>query len=154
MSLEQRIEEAYRAAMKARDMTAIDTYRLLRAALKQVHVDQQNDLTDDDVVQILSREARKRQEAAAEFGKSGRPDLAAKERAELAVIQTYLPQALSEDEVKTLVAETIQEVGATDLKGLGAVMKAVMPKVKGRADGQLVSRLVREALAPAPPPPT
>lgn len=152
MNLEQRIEEDYRAALKARESDKVDTLRLLRAAIKQVQIDRRTDLTDEDVISILAKEGRKRQEAAAEYEKSGRADLARKEREELKFISAYLPEALTEGELKELIAEAVRETHAADLKAMGAVMKAVMGKVKGRADGQLVNRLVREALAPPGPP--
>lgn len=153
MNLEERMEGDYRAAMKARNSDLVETFRVLRAAIKQIRIDRRVDLTDDDVIQVLSKEARKRQEAAAEYEKSGRADLSDKERDEFKVIETYLPQPLREEEVKALLAEAIRETNATDLKAMGAVMKAVMARAKGRADGHLVNRLVREALAPPKPPP-
>ena len=121
--------------------------RLLTAAFKQVEVDQRKELTADDVTAILSSEAKKRREAIEEAERAGRYELAAQEKYELALIEVYLPQQLSRAEIEKLVREAVQEVGATTPKDMGKVMKVLMPRLQGQADGKLVNTIVKEVLS-------
>jgi uncharacterized protein YqeY len=134
-------------AMRSGDTRRREALRLLTAAFKQVEVDQRKELTEDDVIGILTSEAKKRREAIEEAEKAGRADLAAQEEYELALIQTYLPQQLSRAEIEKLVREAVREVGATTPKDMGKVMKVLMPRLQGRADGKLVNTIVKEVLS-------
>lgn len=132
-------------AMKAGDKTRRDILRQLSAAFKQSEVDQQKELTADDALKILQKEAKRRQESIADFTKAGR-DVSDIE-AELALIESYLPEQLSKEKIAVFVKEAIAEVGATSPADMGKVMQAVMSKVQGQADGKVVSQVVREHLA-------
>jgi len=135
-----------RAAMKAREATRVSTLRMLMAAMKNTQVEKGHELDDDEVIEVISREAKRRRESMEAFEKGGRAELVEKEGAELAVLETYLPEKLSDDELSRLVDDAIAETGASSPKEMGQVMKAVMPKVKGRADGAAVSAAVRARL--------
>jgi uncharacterized protein len=144
--LRDRIADDMRASMKAREQTRVSTLRMLMAAMKNTQVEKGHELDDDEVVDVIAREAKRRRESMEAFEKGGRAELVEKEGAELAVLETYLPERLSEEELAALVDEAIAETGATSPKEMGQVMKAVMPKVKGRADGSAVSAVVRARL--------
>jgi hypothetical protein len=148
MPLDEQIEADLKAAMKARDTERVGALRMALAAIKNLRVEagRSGAVSDEETIQLLTREAKKRTEAAEAFEQAGRTELAEKERRELAVLQPYLPAQLADDEVRTLVDEAIAQVGASSPGDLGAVMSAVMPKVKGRADGKRVNALVRERL--------
>ncbi|MCX6760525.1 MAG: GatB/YqeY domain-containing protein [Candidatus Nealsonbacteria bacterium] len=104
-------------------------------------------LTEEEVLEVVSYEAKKRRESISEFGKGGRNDLVEKEKKELAIIETYLPKQLSEEEIRSLVKEAVEKTGAKEQKDMGKVMAELMPKTKGRADGSLVSKIVKESIA-------
>jgi uncharacterized protein YqeY len=123
-----------------------DTLRMLLAAIQQEEVDTRRTLADEDVQAILVKQAKQRHESIADAERAGRVDLAANERAELAIIENYLPQMMSRDEIRVLATETIADLGVTDVKGMGQVMGHLMPQLKGRADGRVVSDVVRELL--------
>ncbi len=146
MGLKQLIEEHYRIAVKNRDTFRTGVYRLLKAALKNAEIDRRRELTEEEILEILGREAKKRREAVEEFDKSGRNDLAQQERLELHLIEGYLPPPLSEEELQNLIQQEVQELGASGEKDIGLVMRSVMPKVKGRAEGKAVQQLVRQVL--------
>lgn len=147
MSLKDQLTQDLKTALKSGDETRKNTVRLLLAAVKQVEVDRQVTLTDDDLLAVLQKEAKSRRESLAEAQTAGRADLTADLEAELAVIEAYLPQALSREELRALAQAAIAEAGATEAKHLGAVMKLLTPRTKGRADGKLVNEIVRELLA-------
>ena len=147
MSLIGRLEEEVREAMLARDGTRRDALRLILASLKSAEKELQRPLSDDEVLQVLQRERKKRYEAADAFRSAGREEQAATEEAELAVLQEFMPAPLSEDDLERIVDDAIAENGATSLRDMGRVMKDVMPQVAGRADGSAVGQLVREKLA-------
>ena len=137
--------------MKARDELTVATLRMVLTAItsEEVSGKQARELTDDDVLTVLGREAKKRRESAEAYDTANRPELADRERAELSVIAKYLPESMSEAEVKAVVDAAVAKVsadGATGQAAMGAVMKIVQPQVKGRADGGQVAALVREAL--------
>jgi uncharacterized protein len=144
--LRDRIADDMRAAMKAREQTRVSTLRMLMAAMKNTQVEKGHELDDEEVVEVIAREAKRRRESMEAFEKGGRPELVEKEGSELAVLETYLPERLSDDDLAALVDEAIAETNATSPKEMGQVMKALMPKVKGRADGAAVSALVRARL--------
>jgi hypothetical protein len=134
--------------MKARDTQAVAALRMVLARIKETKVSagHGDEVTDDEVQTLIGREAKRRTEAARAFSDAGRDELAAKEEAELAILQRYLPQQMSDDELAAVIDETIAATGASSAGDFGKVMGAVMPKVKGRADGTRVNALVRERL--------
>ena len=147
MSLIERLEAEMRDAMRARDADRRDTLRLILSSLKGAEKELQRPLSDDEELQVLQRERKKRLEAADAFRAGGRADQAAQEEAELAVLQEFMPEPLDEDELERIVDDAIAENGATSMGDFGRVMADVMPQVAGRADGSAVSQLVREKLA-------
>ena len=136
-------------AMKAKEAgkQRLSVIRLVRGAVRQLEIDGKKELGDEDVLGVISKEAKQRRDAIEEFKKGGRDDLVAAAEAEIAILMEYLPKQLSKDEIKSLVQEAIAASGATSPKDMGKVMKELMPKVKGRADGKLVNEVVKEALA-------
>ena len=147
--LKERLRADLNAAMRARDQVRLRTLRMALTSItnEEVAGAAARDLTDDEVVRVLTREARKRREAAEAFAAAGRDDQAAAERAEGEVLAGYLPAQLSDDELAALVAAAIAETGATGLPGMGLVMKTVTPRVAGRADGARVAAEVRRHLS-------
>ena len=148
MSLAQQIETDLKASMKARDSETTGTLRMVLAAIKNLRAEAGHgaEVSDEEMLDLLAREAKRRNEAATAYAEAGRDELADKERRELAVLERYLPERLDPDELTAIVDETIAEVGATGPSDVGKVMGAVMPKVKGTADGGQVNALVRERL--------
>ena len=147
MSLIAQIEDEVKEAMLARDTARRDALRLILSSLRSAEKDLQRPLSDGEELQVLQRERKKRIEAAEAFHGAGRDEQAAKEEAELAVLQEFMPEPLSEDELEQIVDDAIAENGATSLQDLGRVMADVMPQIAGRADGSAVSQIVREKLA-------
>lgn len=145
--LEKRIQDHYTDAMRAGDKLRKDTLRLMRAALKSAQIDKRAPLSDEEVIDVLSRQAKQRRESIEQFLMGNRQDLAEIEQAELAVIEGYLPQQLSRDEITALAKDVIAELGVTDPGAIGQVMGRLMPLVKGKADGRLVNQVVRELLS-------
>lgn len=148
MSLATQIETDLKTAMKARDAETTATLRLVLAAMKNLRAEAGHgaELTDEEMVELLGREAKRRAEAADAYDEAGREDLADKERRELEVLQSYLPAQLDADELGGIVDEVIAETGAVGPSDIGKVMGAVMPRVKGKADGKAVNALVRTRL--------
>lgn len=142
----QRIERDQKAALKAREKERLSALRLLTSELKNRRIELQRDLTDDDAIEILSKALKQRQEAAEQFTRGNRPELAARESAEAEVIREYLPEPVSEEELDGMIDAAIAEVRATSMRDMGAVMGRLMPLVKGRADGAAVSARVKERL--------
>jgi uncharacterized protein YqeY len=147
MNLNERLNEDMKQAMKSGDKFALGVIRMIRSSVKNVEIDQRRTLSDDEVLDILNREIKQRKDALQEFEKAGRDDLAENAKAEIEVIQRYMPQPLTEQELQAVVQETIREVGATSKSDMGKVMSALMPKVKGRADGRLVNETVQRFLS-------
>jgi uncharacterized protein YqeY len=147
VSLIGRIEEELRAATLARDTTRRDALRLILSSLRSAEKELQRPLHDQEELQVLQRERKRRVEAGDAFRAAGRDEQADGEDRELAVLEEFMPEPLSEDEIEQIVDDAIAEVGATSLRDLGRVMADVMPQVSGRADGSAVSQLVREKLA-------
>lgn len=146
MSIKDRIQDDLKAAMKSGDTRRREILRLLMAAFKQVEVDRRVTLSDEDVTGLLITEAKKRRESIDEMTRAGRTELAAQEQYELEVIEGYLPRQLSRDEIERIVGEAIAETGAAGPKDMGRVMGAVMPRLRGQADGKLVNEVVRQKL--------
>ncbi len=147
MSRIQTIEGEIREAMKARDAERRDALRLIVNALKNSEKELQRPLSDDEELQVLQRERKRRVEAAEAYRSGGAEERAVAEERELAILQEFMPEPLSEDEVEEIVDDAIAEVGATSMADLGRVMADVMPQIAGRADGSVVSQIVREKLA-------
>ena len=146
MALIDDIQVELRAAMTARENTKRDTLRLIMAELKNRQIELGRDLEDEDTLAVITKAKKSRQDSIEQYTDAGREDLAAIERAELEIISAYLPEEMGEDELRGIVAAVVSEVGATEPKDMGAVMKALMPKVKGRVDGKVVQRIVMELL--------
>jgi uncharacterized protein YqeY len=148
MSLRERLSADLKQAMKARDQARVSVLRMARAALRNAEIEAgQTFDSDEEIIPVLAREAKQRRESIQEFEKGDRPDLAQKEQAELAILADYLPEEMSAEELERVVQETIAEVGATSPRDMGDVMKALMPKIRGRADGKEANALVRQALS-------
>ncbi|HUK96362.1 MAG TPA: GatB/YqeY domain-containing protein [Gaiellaceae bacterium] len=147
MSLIAQIEDEVKEAMLARDVERRDALRLILSSLRSAEKDLQRPLSEGEELQVLQRERKKRIEAAEAFHDAGRDEQAAKEEAELAVLEEFMPEPLTEEELEQIVDDAIAENGATSLQDLGRVMADVMPQVAGRADGSAVGQLVREKLA-------
>lgn len=146
MTLNQRLESAMRDAMRARDELRTLTLRSAMAAAHNERIAKGRDLTDEEVVTVLTRQVKQRRESIEMYRDAGRDDRAAAEEAEAAILAEFLPEQLSEDEIEQLVRAAITETGAASPADLGRVMGAVSPRTKGRADGKLVSDIVRRQL--------
>ena len=147
MDLNERVQEDLKSAMKSGDALRLGVLRLLKTRIKEARVAKREDLTDEEIYKVVMTEAKRRREAIELFEKGGRGDLAAREKQEIEILETFLPPKLSADELKAFAANAIKEADAEDPKDLGRVMKALMPKVAGRAEGSLVSKIVRDLLA-------
>ena len=147
MSLIVRLEDELKQAMVARDQPRRDALRLILSSLRSAEKELQRPLHDDEELQVLQRERKRRLEAAEAFRGGGREEQALGEEQELAVLEEFMPAPLSEEELEEIIDDAIAEVGATSIRDLGRVMADVMPQVSGRADGSVVSQLVREKLA-------
>ena len=147
MSLITELEAQLKDAMREGDTERRDALRLILSSLRGAEKELQRDLSEDEELQVLQRERKKRIEAADAFRAAGRDEQAEKEEAELDVLEEFMPEPLGEDELEEIVDDVIAEVGATSVRDIGRVMADVMPQVAGRADGSAVSQLVREKLA-------
>jgi len=149
MTLFQQVDSDLKDAMRARDAARLGVLRMLKSALKYGAIEKSGadaELNDADAVQVIRKQVKQRQDSIESFEKGGRPELAEKEKAELAILNSYLPQQLSLDELAKIVRETIAEVGAISKAQMGAVMKALQPKIAGRADGKTLSAEVQKQL--------
>lgn len=148
MSLKDRLVEDMKVAMKAKEegKVKLSVIRMARAAIKNAEIDKKQEFNDEQVIEILAREVKMRRDAIAEFSKANRPEMVQALEEEIAILMEYLPQQLSEGEIRQLAEEIIAAVGAQGPKDLGKVMGALTPKTKGRADGKLVNQIVRELL--------
>ncbi|HYD56196.1 MAG TPA: GatB/YqeY domain-containing protein [Burkholderiales bacterium] len=147
MTLKQTIHDDVKAAMRAKDAARLSTLRLLTAAMKQKEVDERAELGDAEVLAILEKMIKQRRESIAQFEKASRQDLADKEKAEIAVLEAYLPQKMSEAEVQAAIAAAIAESGASGIKDMGKVMAALKPRLAGRSDIGAASALVKAKLS-------
>jgi len=145
--LQQKIKDDLKEAMKAKQEMRTGALRMLIASLLNGEKEKLAELEEEEVQNIVASEVKKRRESAETYEKAGRPDLAIKEKEELNVFLAYLPEQLSEDAVRNLVKETVQSTGASSIQDMGKVMASLMPKVKGRTDGALVGRIVKESLS-------
>ena len=147
MSLTEQLQADMKTAMRDGDTLRRDTLRMAIAAAQNVAKDKRAPLTDEETLEVLGREVKKRRESIAAYESANRDDLAAKEQAEIDILTPYLPEQLGEDEIRALAREAVAASGATSPKDMGRVMSGLMLTVKGRADGKLVSRIVNEELA-------
>jgi uncharacterized protein len=149
VTLSQRIDSDLKEAMRAKDTTKLGVLRMLKSALKYAAIAKSGaeaELNDAEVAQVIRKQAKQRQDSIESFEKGGRSELAEKERQELSILNAYLPQAMSPEEVSRIVRETIDEVGATSKAQMGAVMKALQAKLAGRVDGKTLSAEVQKQL--------
>ncbi len=146
MHPKEQIQLDLKESMKSGDTKRREVLRLMMAAFKQVEVDKRIELSESDTIGILMAEAKKRREAIEEMDRAGRTELAAGERYELGIIETYLPKQLSREDIEALARQAIQESGASSPKDMGNVMKVLMPRLKGQADGKTVNSIVQELL--------
>ena len=146
MSLSDQIMADMKSAMKNHDKTTLNTVRMIKSALMNEKIKAGHDLTPDEELTVLNREKKQREESIDEFIKDNRDDLAEETKKELAVVEKYMPKQMNQDELRAAVKETIDEVGAKGKSDFGKVMKALMPKIKGRADGKAASQAVRDQL--------
>lgn len=142
-----KLQSALKEAMKSKDNERRDVLRLLQSAIKQIEIDDRKELSDNEIIEVLQKEAKKRRESITDYEKAGRAEMAEAERKELVVIEEFLPRQLTEAEVAEIVREVIAEVGAESSKDMNKVMGPVMSRVKGLADGKLVNQIVRQELA-------
>ncbi|SKA75629.1 hypothetical protein SAMN05428976_102147 [Clostridium sp. USBA 49] len=146
MSLKERLQEDWKQALKSKDKFKANTISMAKAAVLQAEKIDGIELDDEQVIEVLAKEIKQRREAVLEFEKGNRQDLIDKANAEIEILLSYLPQQLTEEEILVMIQEAAVEVGANSIKDMGKVMKVLTPKIKGRADGKLVSQMVREHL--------
>ncbi|KRT54657.1 GatB/YqeY domain-containing protein [endosymbiont of Ridgeia piscesae] len=145
--LKQRIQDDVKAAMKAREKQRLGTLRLITAAIKQREVDERIELNDDQVLAILEKMIKQRRDSIAQYQQAGRDELAVQEQSEIEIIQDYMPEGLSTEEINSLIEEAIASSGASAMKDMGKVMGQLKPKMQGRADMGQVSALVKQKLS-------
>lgn len=148
-TIKERVAEDMKSAMKSGDKAKLAAVRMLHAAIRKKEIDERIDLSDDETIKVISSLVKQRQDSIEQFKAGNRPDLVEKETAELTLLQAYLPAQMSKDELVKVIDGAIQEANAKTAKDMGAVMKVLMPKVSGKADGKLVNQLVRERLPSA-----
>lgn len=150
MSLKDQLTEDMKTAMKAKEAgkLRLSVIRMAKSAIKNVEIDAKHELNDEETITVLAKEVKQRRDAIEEYAKAGREDIVESLKAEIEVLMPYLPQQLSEDEIRALVSEAITQTGAQGPKDMGKVMGALMTKVKGRSDGKVVNQIVKELLNP------
>ena len=148
MSLEERLVEEMKQAMKSNDKLRLSTIRMIRSASKNKEIELRKKLEDEDVVKVIQVMVRKGEESVEQFQTGGRMDLVEKEKKEIEILKSFLPQPLSQEEILKIIDQSIQETQASSLKDIGKVMKSVMPKIGGKVDGKLINQLVKERLSP------
>ena len=147
MSLKDRITEDMKAAMRAKDAPRLSVVRMLKSAIKYREIEVMKTLDDDGVQAVIATEIKRRRDSVEQYKAGNRQDLADKEDAEIVILQAYLPQQLTEAELRAKVDEAVARTGATGMRDMGAVMKALLPEVQGRADGKAVSEMVKARLS-------
>lgn len=145
-SLKRRINQDAKEALKSKDTLTLNVLRMLKSEIRYKEIERGSELSDDDVISVLSSAIKKRKDSIQQFEKGGRDDLASKEKQELTVVAKYMPEQLGEEELSQIVSQAISEEGATGASDLGKVMKLVMPKVRGRADGKKINQMVSSQL--------
>lgn len=147
MALKERLQEDWKQALKSRDKLKADTISMAKAAILLVEKTDGSKLEDDAIIDVLAKEVKMRREAVLEFEKGNRQDLVDKTNAEIEILLEYLPQQLNEEEIEEIVRMAVNETGSNSIKDMGKVMAAVTPRTKGRADGKLVSTIVKQFLS-------
>ena len=146
MSLQEKIEQNLVQAMKDKDELKVSTLRMLKSALKNKEIEKKTALNDDEIIQVTQSQIKSRQDSITLYTKGDRTELAEKEEKEIAILKEYLPEQLSEEEIKNKVKEAIQKTGAQDIKDMGKVMGVLMGELQGKADGSTISAIVKEEL--------
>jgi len=146
MSLKETLMEEFKTAMRNKEKLKKDVLMMARAAVKQKEVDTRQELSDDDIVDILAKQIKQKRDSIEDFKKANRDDLVDQARADIAILEVYMPEQLTEEEIETIVKEAIIATNAQTMKDMGKVMGAIMPKVKGKADGTIVNQLVKKHL--------
>lgn len=146
MSLLQKLDDDLKVALKTSDTLKVSVLRMAKAALKNKQIDKRGELTEDDILSVIATLSKQGRESIEQFSKGGREDLAEKERQELAILQSYLPKQLTAEELDRIIIEAIKESSAEGIKDIGKVMRLVMPRVKGAADGKIVNQRVKDFL--------
>lgn len=161
MTIKEKIQQDFKEAFKNKEEVKISTFKILQSEIRNAEIakktkmakegatddiDLKSQLNDDEVIQVIGKEAKKRKDAMEIYKKEGRDELFKREESELAVLISYLPEQLSEDEIKKIVEESVRDSGATGPQDMGKIMKVLMPKVKGKADGALVNKILKETL--------
>jgi uncharacterized protein YqeY len=148
MSLEERLVEEMKQAMKSNDKLRLSTIRMIRSGSKNKEIELRKKLEDEDIVKVIQVMVRKGEESVEQFQAGGRVDLVEKEIREIEILKSFLPQPLSQEEILKIIDQSIQETQASSSKDIGKVMKSVIPKIGGKADGKLINQLVKEKLSP------
>jgi len=148
MNLDERLIEEMKQAMKSNDKLKLSTIRMIRSASKNKEIELRKKLEDEDIVKVIQVMVRKGEESVEQFQTGGRLDLVEKEKREIDILKSFLPQPLSQEEISKIIDQSIYETQASSLKDIGKVMKSVMPKIGGKADGKLINQLVKERLSP------
>ena len=148
MGLEKRLVEEMKHAMKSNDKLRLSTIRMIRSAVKNKEIEQRSQLTDESIAKVIQGLVRKGEESVEQFRVGGRMDLVEKEEKEIEILKSFLPQPISREEILRTIDQSIEETQASSLKDLGKVMKSVIPKLGGKADGKLINQLVKERLSP------
>lgn len=146
MALKERLMDDLKVAMREKDQLRKSVVTMIRAAVKQVEVDNRVELDDESIVEIITKQVKQQRDAIEEFAKGGREDLVDSAKAEIEIMLDYLPKQLTEEEITEIVSQVVNEVGANSPKDMGKVMSALMPKIKGRADGKVVNKIVKQFL--------
>ena len=151
MTLEERMDANLKEALKAKDAVRVSTLRMVKAAMKNLAIEKHAEKTEDkDIIGIISKQIKQHHDSIEQFAKGNRQDLVDKEKAELAILESYLPKQLSAEELKSIIRSSIEKVGAKGRADMGRVMKAAMEEAKGAADGKMLSQMVAEELAKLP----
>jgi uncharacterized protein YqeY len=146
MSLKERLLEDFKTAMRERDIVSKNAIQMVRSAVLQIEKDNKVTLDDDGIIEVIAKELKKRRDSLPDYEKSGRQDLLDNLKAEIEILLGYLPQQLTEEELEAIVKQAIEETGASSAKDMGKVMQVVMPQIKGRADGRMVSQIAKRLI--------
>jgi hypothetical protein len=147
MSIQVELSTAMKNAMRNKESERLGVIRMLRSAIKNAEIEAKKELSDDEIISLLATQVKQRRDAAQTYRDGGREDLAAKEEAEIAILQEFMPAALSEEELRELIDNAVTELGATSMQDMGRVMKQVSAATRGRAEGRVVSEMVKQRLA-------
>lgn len=146
MSIKEKLMEDLKTSMKNKDKIRKDTITMVRAAIKQIEVDERRELSDEEVIDVFNKQLKEKKKSITEFEKGDRQDLVDQTNAEIEILLDYLPKQLSEEELTAIVKDTIEELNLSSSKEMGLLMKNIMPKVKGRADGKMISKIAQNLL--------